>query len=116
MSKYERAAQIWPLLAWAAKNRQILTYEIVGSLIGVPHFGLSSNLDPIQSLCLRRNIPALTVLVVKNDGRPGGGFTAAEDVLAEQQRVFRHDWLQEPSPSPDDFASAQEKGPTAEPR
>ena len=36
MSAGERAAQIWAVLALAARNRQILTYEIVGRLIGVP--------------------------------------------------------------------------------
>ena len=30
----ERATQIWPVLAFAAMNRQILTYEIVEQLIG----------------------------------------------------------------------------------
>jgi hypothetical protein len=30
MTVIERAAQIWPVLALAARNRQVLTYEIVG--------------------------------------------------------------------------------------
>ena len=40
MTQYERAAQIWSVLAWSATNRQELTYDITGRLIGVPARGL----------------------------------------------------------------------------
>src|SRR5688572_14822476 len=60
MHSHERAAQIWPLLTYAASHRQTLTYELVGRLIGVPHFGLAQLLEPIQSYCLIRELPALT--------------------------------------------------------
>ena len=50
MQAHERAAQIWPVLSFAAKNRQILTYDIVGNLIGVPRFALSQLLGVCRNL------------------------------------------------------------------
>jgi hypothetical protein len=40
MKVSERAAQIWSILALASKNRQVLTYDILSRLIGVPRPGL----------------------------------------------------------------------------
>lgn len=40
MTRSERASQIWAVLAWAAKNRQSLTYKQLAELIGVPQAGL----------------------------------------------------------------------------
>jgi hypothetical protein len=76
MTQYERAAQIWSVLAWAATNRQELTYDIVGRLIGVPAWGLGRLLEPIQSYCLVRHLPPLTLLVVsEGSGQPSPGFS-----------------------------------------
>jgi alkylated DNA nucleotide flippase Atl1 len=40
MNRSERACQIWGILAWSAKCRQILTYGHLSKLIGVPSAGL----------------------------------------------------------------------------
>jgi hypothetical protein len=81
MTQYERAAQIWSVLAWAATNRQELTYDIVGRLIGVPRQGLGRLLEPIQSYCLVRQLPPLTLLVVSEvNGQPNPGFTATQQI------------------------------------
>src|SRR5262249_5163301 len=40
MNAFQRARQIWSLLSLAARNRQVLTYDIVGRLIGMPRQGL----------------------------------------------------------------------------
>lgn len=96
MTKFERAAQLWPVLAFAARNRQILTYGIVGQLIGVPAVAVGQTLGPIQSYCKQQKVPGLTALVVhEQDGLPGEGFTASElkQVFVEQARVFGFDWL-----------------------
>jgi len=93
-------------------NRQILTYKLVGGLIGVPHYALAQLLEPIQSYCLLHSLPALTVLVVNNEGRPGTGFIAAEDVPAEQARVFRHDWQEEATPLPETLLAAVRQLPS----
>ncbi|MDH7489493.1 MAG: hypothetical protein QHH80_08290 [Anaerolineae bacterium] len=39
-------------------------------------------------------------------GKPGTGFTAAEDVLTAQAQVFAFDWLQHWCPKPEDFEKA----------
>jgi len=105
----ERAAQIWPVLTSAANNRQILTYDIVARLIGVPRPALGQLLEPIQSYCLSHKLPALSILVVSQDtGMPGTGFIAASDIPAEQARVFREKWLDRGCPSPEDFDLASQ--------
>src|SRR5688572_27525169 len=104
----ERAAQIWPLLTWAAHNRQILTYTILGKLIGVPQQGLGQLLMPIQSYCMRKELPALTSLVVDKDGIPGQGFIAAANVPKAQAEVFATAWLEEDVPTAEDFAESAE--------
>jgi len=94
MTKSERAAQIWPVLTLCAARRQTLTYDLLGRLIGVPRQGLGQLLEPIQSHCIVKRLPALTALVVsESSGLPGGGFIGASNVPAEQAKVFTFDWL-----------------------
>jgi hypothetical protein len=112
MHSHERAAQIWPLLTYAASHRQTLTYELLGRLIGVPHFGLSQLLEPIQSYCLIRELPALTSLVVNQTGRPALGFIAAQDVPVEHERVFVHPWLNQGPPTPEELLLAVRERPS----
>jgi hypothetical protein len=96
----ERAAQIWPVLAFAAQRRMTLTYDQLGNLIGVPRHGLAHLLAPIQEYCRGRDWPPLTVLVVQEGtGLPGSGFTAAADVPEAQARVFSFNWPASPGPS-----------------
>jgi hypothetical protein len=109
----ERAAQIWPVLAFAAGNRQVVTYEILGRLIGVPSIALGQLLEPIQSYCLMKQLPPLTILVVsKRNGLPGSGFTAASDIPMQQIRVFEHDWQEVGCPTPEEFDSAVKAVPS----
>jgi hypothetical protein len=113
MEATERAAQIWSVLAWAATSRQVLTYRILGKLIGVPARGLGHLLEPVQSYCLRHGLPPLTILVVSEDtGLPSSGFTAAEDIPRNQLTVFAYDWLDHGAPSPEDLAEAVSKLPS----
>lgn len=115
MNKSQRAAQIWAVLAWAAKNRQIITYPILGKLIGVPPQGLGHLLEPIQSYCLLKGLPPLTILVVQEQtGLPGVGFNAASasDYAKEQLRVFEYDWIASGAPKPDELAKAAQKRPS----
>ncbi len=106
MTRDQRAAQIWPVLVLAARNRQTLTYSMLARMIGVPMPGLGRLLEPIQSYCQNNNLPPLTILVVKDTGVPGTGFTAAEDIPRNQQKVFEMDWIKRGSPSVEEFAKA----------
>lgn len=109
----ERAAQIWPILSLAAWNRQVLTYDLVGKLIGVPRQGLGRLLEPIQSYCLVKGLPPLTILVVSEEtGIPGTGFVAAADIPRTQVKVFSHDWLSHDVPSPEDLEQAVRQQPS----
>ena len=115
MSAGERAAQIWAVLALAARNRQILTYEIVGRLIGVPARGLGHLLEPIQSYCLVKDLPPLTILVVQEGtGIPGSGFSAASanEFSKKQLDVFAFDWINHGAPTPEELAVAVTERPS----
>ncbi len=115
MTAPERAAQIWAVLALAARNRQILTYDMLGRLIGVPARGLGHLLEPIQSYCLINRLPPLTNLVVQEaTGLPGSGFTAAtaEEYARKQLEVFAFDWLEHGAPTPDDLERAASERPS----
>ncbi|HLA78808.1 MAG TPA: hypothetical protein VJU18_14620 [Vicinamibacteria bacterium] len=115
----ERAAQIWAVLALAARNRQILTYGLLGKLIGVPPVGLGQLLEPIQSFCLLHDLPPLTVLVVQEEtGLPGSGFTAASaEVFARSQlQVFEFDWLEHGAPAARDLERAVRVRPSTQTR
>ncbi len=113
MTQYERAAQIWSVLVWAATNRQELTYDIVGRLIGVPRQGLGRLLEPIQSYCLVQQLPPLTLLVVSEvNGQPSPGFTATQEIPQERQQVFGFNWLDHPAPTPELLEQAVQQQPS----
>jgi hypothetical protein len=114
MHAHERAAQIWSLLTYAASHRQTITYDLLSRHIGVPRHGLGQLLEPVQSYCLIHELPALTSLVVTENGQPGPGFVAVplEDVPAEQQGVFAHDWLAQWPPSEDILRDAAIERPS----
>ena len=113
MRTHERAAQIWAVLALAATNRQVLTYQLLSALIGVPHVGLGQLLEPIQSYCLVNNLPPLTILVVSEQtGMPGAGFIAGSDIPRTQQQVFAFDWVGCGAPQPADLANAVSARPS----
>jgi hypothetical protein len=112
MTRAERAQQLWSLLALAATNRQILTYDMVAQLTGVVRPSIGDFLRPIQQYCIEKNLPPLTVLVVSEQtGVPGEGFLAAADLPLAQMQVFQHSWLDRPSPAAEDFESAYTRAP-----
>ena len=113
MKKSERAAQIWPLLSWCAAHRQTMSYDQLSKLIQVPRQGLGQLLEPIQSLCILRDLPALTSVVVgEKSGSPGEGFIAAADVAQAQADVYAYDWLSASTPGPDELEEAVRQLPS----
>ena len=112
MTVPERAWQIWPVLVLCASKRILLSYDDLANYIGVPRPGLGQLLEPIQSYCLIKELPALTSLVVGiNSGIPGENFIAAENVPAAQAEVYGKDWSNL-HPMPEDFKQALEKLPS----
>ena len=113
MTVSERAWQAWAVLALAARNRQILTYETLGKLTGMHAAGLGPILEQVQSYCLVEGLPPLSALVVnKGTGLPSPGFVAATNVPLAFQQVFEHDWLTTPCPSPERLAEATKLRPS----
>lgn len=115
MTRSERASQIWAVLAWAARNRQSLTYTQLSGLIGVPRAGLGQLLEPIQSYCILNKLPPLTIIVVQQEsGLPGPGFTgaSAKDLAKSQMDVFSFDWIFHGNPQPEVLENAVIKLPS----
>lgn len=113
MTVPQRAAQIWPILTLSATNKQILTYDFLAKLIEVPPPALGQLLEPIQSYCLIKKLPPLTILVVsKKTGLPGSGFSAVSEIPKYQIKVFEYDWLKQGCPKSEEFAKAVEKRPS----
>jgi hypothetical protein len=107
VKREQRAQQLWSILALAARNRQLLTYDMVGKACGLPAPSLGDFLRPIQQYCLEKALPPLTSIVVGKDaGVPGDGFLAAQDVPKAQSDVFAKDWLAEDAPSAEQLADA----------
>lgn len=97
----QRAYQAWPLLAWAAKNQQVLTYKDMKKLTGmaIPGIG-NTSLEPIQQYCRKKGYPALTVIVVsEKNGMPGTGVNIAPaKVPTAAMKVFNFNWLEDAEP------------------
>ena len=113
MRREERAAQIWPILTYAASLRATLTYRRLGELIGAPPVALGDWMEPVQSYCILRELPPLTVLVVSDaTGIPGDGFTGADNVSQAQANVFQRDWREVHVPSAAELAAAAAERPS----
>jgi len=115
MKSHERAWQAWPVLALAARSRQLITYDILAKLTGMHAAGFGPILEQIQSYCLLNGLPPLSAVVVsKATGLPSTGFVAATglDVPRAFQQVFEHDWLGTACPSPETLASAARQLPS----
>ena len=115
MNRAERALQIWQVLIGAAHNRQTLTYEMLGKMIGLPHFGLANPLEEVQSHCRQNGLPPLTVLVVsKETGRPSEGYTQVSEESVDREHVFSFAWYSERPRQVSDFEQRSKHQTTEE--
>jgi hypothetical protein len=131
MTYEQRAVQIWSVLVFAARNQQILSYQLLESLTGVPKHIVAPILGKVEAYCDTHKLPKLTSLVVnQRDGVPGylypgyagthSGPVDADDpehpreakdskaellmeLFKEQSRVFVYDWLKDKVPSEEHF-------------
>jgi hypothetical protein len=75
MIREQRAQQLWSILVLAARNRQVLTHEMVAQACGVPAPSIGDFLRPIQQFCSENELPPLTSIIAnKATGLPGDGF------------------------------------------
>ena len=105
-TKYSRAVQIWQILIGLARNRQTITYGMLGAKIGFKGVGtIGSFLDPIMRYCKQNNLPPLTIVVVnETTGSPGEGLTTIGNENSDREAVFKYDWYNLYPPSEADFA------------
>jgi hypothetical protein len=128
MTHEQRGVQIWSVLVLAARNQQILSYQTVEFLTGVPAGVMAPILGKIEAYCDAHKLPKLTALVVnQRHGVPGylyPGFIDTPvhpddpahaqkandpnpevytELFKEQSRVFVYDWLKNKAPSEADF-------------
>ena len=107
-----RAFQAWPLLTFAARHHQMLTYEELGQHLGLPSIAVVEALGPIFRYCQAKGLPLLNAIVVsKTSGKPGLHELMKYDVPEEQAKVFGHQWFDEnnhagPVPSIESFQEA----------
>lgn len=124
MDQYHRAAQLWSVLVFAARDQKILSYGTARHLTGLASAAIGPiGLGPILWYCIEEDLPWLTGLVVKEStGLPGKGFMdsakkkygPAVNISQLQARVFVHEWFKHPAPTPDDLRVAEEKHPPTE--
>ena len=90
-----RALQTWPILLARAENRQTMTYEMLSEKFGWEgQSAVRHVLGPIMYWCEMNGLPPLTSIVVnKNDGKPGLGFNTRGKPLSELHAdVYKFDW------------------------
>ena len=105
-TRYSRAVQIWQILIGLARNRQTITYGMLGKKIGFEGVGtIGQFLDPTMRYCKKNNLPPLTIVVVgETTGSPGEGLITIANENLDREAVFHYDWYNLYPPSEDDFA------------
>jgi|SRR5215467_12215011 len=107
MNLYQRAAQIWSVLALSAKYHEVISYSSVQKLTGLHKRQVGKNLDPIADYCRQKRLPDIYTLVVSEaTGLPSEKNVVAQKILAEQNRCFVYDWFSHGCPTPEQFRKA----------
>lgn len=112
MTNAQRAMQFWSALVLAARTQQVLSYETVERMTGIPRFGMSKPLGRILAYCQQNELPLLTSIVIEQStGRPADQTfnTPAFDLEAEHRRVFIFDWFKHGCPALNELQDAAEE-------
>jgi hypothetical protein len=109
MTINDRLTQLWSLLVETAHAQKVLTYDLLGQMIGVPEQAIGCFLRPIQDYCKFHNLPPLDSLVLNEMDGPLG-FKENEDLFGERARVYFFDWLSHKSPTPEDLINVTSRG------
>jgi hypothetical protein len=104
MNTYQRAQQFWSVLAFAAREQKVVSYEMLHQMTGMAT-ECGRELGHIYFYCVKYDLPLLNLLAVsKGHGIPGDGCPAnLSELPAKQARVFVFDWLKHGAPSAEDF-------------
>ncbi len=102
MTIYDRLTQLWFLLVESAHAQRVLTYDIIGQMIGVPEQAIGCFLRPIQDYCQFHELPPLTALILDEKDRPLASNEPG-DVFEKRARVYFFDWFSRKSPTPEDL-------------
>lgn len=114
MNRAQRSQQLWSILALAAENNQILTYNRIAKATGLAMQGIGGFLSPIQQYCTENNYPPLTSIVVSDQtGVPSDGFIAAENIPLAHREVFNFNWLEHRPPTEQQLTDAYSRAPDA---
>jgi alkylated DNA nucleotide flippase Atl1 len=107
----KRAQQVWQILVAKATNRQTVTYGQLADILGFGGAGvLSQTLGHIMHFCQQNGLPPLTVVVVnEGTGLPGEGLIC-DDLNADREKVFGHDWFGLVPPTPEELDAAYRAG------
>lgn len=117
MDQFQRSAQFWSVLVLAAKTQQVLSYQLMERITGLPSRAQSDVLGNIWFYCKQKEFPSLTCLVIsQQDGNPTPDDIHKCDVSEEQRRIFVFDWLSQPAPSVEDFRDARKKEAKTDPK
>ena len=100
MTATQRAQQFWSVLAFAAREQKVVSYEMLAEMTGMANTS-GRELGYVFYYCKRNKLPLLNLLAISKDtGRPGEGCPAdLSDLPAQQARVFVYDWLKHGVPS-----------------
>ena len=101
-----RAIKIRQVLIAQATNRQTITYGKLAELIGneVLYRALGDYLDRVADFCTAKNLPDLTVIVVRQStGRPSGKAETPEDIDKVREDVYGRNWFADTPPTPDEI-------------
>jgi putative restriction endonuclease len=114
-SDESRALQVYLILIGAARNRQILTYNVLAEMLRFKGAGVFAGiLGHVMFWCKDENLPALTSLVVNQDtGLPGDGLITPENANREREKVYQFDWYSVVPPTTQQLDASFVKGMTA---
>lgn len=111
MTQSDRAVQVWQVLVNAAFYRQTLTYTLLADRIGAQPTELADPLGMISRYCSLKQLPPLSVLVVRSDaGTPAADLSWTTDVDFAREAVYQMEWLKLKPPSASDFALVESMG------
>ena len=111
--QYTTALEIWDVLTKRAIDRETLTFNGLADIIFGKKKGgaVNASLEVVGVFCKERELPHLTVLVVRQgQQKPGKSFLGDWDrVDDERERVFACDWHWSIRPTPDQLKQVFDK-------